>query len=132
MQQFLLLYNFNARYKKNDEKGGFFMKKLVVKAVVSLSVLLFTIGVGTTVAQATIARPHPTYYDTWNYGRSGNHGWSYYYLQAPVRLGSSSAVKNMFGRVKARSAANYGWARADATKAWNDVRLDAFYGWYAF
>lgn len=38
----------------------------------------------------------------------------------------------MFGRVKARSAANYGWARADATKAWNDVRLDAFYGWYAF
>lgn len=108
------------------------MKNLKQKIILLFGLtLLIGIG-GATKSEATIAYPHPTYADEWNYGTSGNHGWSYYYLKANVRLGSSSAVKNMFGTLKDSDSKNYGQARSDATKSWNDVRLDAFYGWYSF
>jgi hypothetical protein len=117
---------------QTEYKGGYFMKKVISKIIVFLGVLLFSVGAGGVAVQAAIAHPHPTYKDTWNYGTSGNHGWSYYYLEASVRLGSSATVKNIFGTVKVSKTKDYGWAKADATKSWNDLRLDAFYGWYWF
>ncbi|MGK0552563.1 bacteriocin, lactococcin 972 family protein [Enterococcus faecalis] len=108
------------------------MKKLFTKAIITLSIFLFSVGISATIVQAATAHPHPTYKDTWTYGTNDKHGWSYYYLEAPVRLGSASSVRNIFGTVKDSARANYGWARSDATKKWNDVRLSAFYGWYSF
>lgn len=118
------------RYKKIGDV--LIMKKVRVKVILFLTMLVATVGIGGIAVNATIAHPHPSYKDTWDYGTSGNYGWSHYYLEAPVRLGSASSVKNIFGTVKDSRRANYGWARSDANKSWNDVRLDSFYGWYSF
>lgn len=106
------------------------MKK--TKYLLFLLMLLTFFVSNTKEAEATKANPHPVYQDEWDYGVSGNHGHSYYYLMAPVRLGSASAVKNFYGVLKDNDASNYGWARSDATKSWYDSRLNAYYDWYWF
>jgi len=113
-------------------EGVFFLKSLKVRIILLFGAVLIFSGFGAIKSEATIAHPHEVYADSWNYGTNGNHGWSYYYLAANVRLGSSSSVKNIYGTYKASDSKNYGEARSDATKSWNDVRLSSFYGWYNF
>lgn len=73
------------------------LKKTLVLTVAAASLL----GVGaltSTNASASFAQPHPKYLDYWYYGTNSN-GWAYseYYLSAPVRLGSSSSVTDIWG-----------------------------------
>lgn len=108
------------------------MKNLKGKVILLFGLTLLLCVGGATKSEATTAYPHPYYWDEWNYGTSGNFGWSYYSLKANVRVGSTSAIKNMRGTLKASARRDYGEARSEATKAWNDFRLDAFCGWYNF
>ncbi|MBU7543539.1 bacteriocin, lactococcin 972 family protein [Weissella cibaria] len=108
------------------------MSKFLRGAVLLSAVATIGGGAIAETESAATQHPHPTYKDTWNYGTNGNHWWSYYFLEAPVRLGSSSSVKNTWGTTKAHAQANYGWVNSDATKDWNDGTLNANYGWYNF
>jgi hypothetical protein len=53
-------------------------------------------------------------------------------LEAPIRLGSESRVKDFWGNEHSHARANYGWARSGAQKHPTWIRADAFYGWYNF
>jgi hypothetical protein len=109
------------------------MKKLwFKKSVLVVAMFGVVLAFAEPVVHAATQHPHPYYKDTWHYGTNGKHGWSHYYLEAPVRLGSASSVKNIYGFVKSQKTSNYGWARSDAKKNPWDLRLDAFYGWYEF
>lgn len=108
------------------------LKKTLVLTVAAASLL----GVGaltSTNASASFAQPYPKYLDYWYYGTNSN-GWAYseYYLSAPVRLGSSSSVTDIWGNVKSSAKANYGYANSGAYKQVWWVRADAHYGWYNF
>ncbi|KIS13360.1 hypothetical protein AT48_00192 [Streptococcus equi subsp. zooepidemicus SzAM60] len=71
--------------------------------------------------------------NTWRSGiTSDNWAYSNYFLEAPIRLGSSASVTDFWGNVKSRDSQNYGWARAGAKKQWSWVQAKSFYGWYNF
>ncbi|HFI0635402.1 TPA: bacteriocin, lactococcin 972 family protein [Streptococcus suis] len=108
------------------------MKRLLT-CLVATSVVATGLLVGSNSVKAETRHPHPTYADTWNFGVT-NDGWAYshYYLEAPVRLGSSATVTDFWGNVKSYKAANYGWAIAGAKKNWDWIQAKAYYGWYWF
>ncbi|MDR0920995.1 MAG: bacteriocin, lactococcin 972 family protein [Lactobacillales bacterium] len=107
---------------KNSISKGFLTTGLLVSFIVP-----------TIMASATTEHPHPTYLDNWNYGvTSDNWAYSDYYLEAPIRLGSSSSVTDIFGKVKDFDKQDYGWAKSGAKKTISWVRANCYYGWYNF
>ncbi|WKY78480.1 hypothetical protein PH197_04255 [Leuconostoc lactis] len=103
------------------------MKKYV--KVATIGAVLFT-GVGAISANTSHPAPNPLI-DIWNYGTSGNYGWSNYYIQTS-NYGSQSAVRNIYGITLDTTKNNYGWANSSANKSWYDVRIDAFWSYYRF
>lgn len=108
------------------------MKK-TIKIFLACLTILSAVSFSGIMVSAETRHPHPTYKDTWNFGVTPD-GWAYshYYLEAPINLGSSASVTDVFGRIKSSARADYGWAYAGAKKEWSWVRAQAYYGWYEF
>ncbi|HEL1074941.1 bacteriocin, lactococcin 972 family protein [Streptococcus equi] len=107
--------------------------KRSVKWFMSLGLVGAFVVAGISNVNAETRHPHPKYKDTWEFGiTSDNWAYSNYFLEAPIRLGSSASVTDFWGNVKSRDSQNYGWARAGAKKQWSWVQAKSFYGWYNF
>jgi 2-keto-3-deoxy-6-phosphogluconate aldolase len=108
------------------------MKKVLFVGLVCVGFFSSVVFGGKSV-EAAVAYPHPHYKDTWEYGvTKSNYAYSYYYLEAPVRLGSYTSVTDAYGNVKSRARSNYGWARAGAQKQWYLLVANSYYDWYNF
>ncbi|GFH43045.1 hypothetical protein Hs30E_15960 [Lactococcus hodotermopsidis] len=106
------------------------MKKIILSAGIFLA-----LAGGAVTAAATTSHPAPDpIVDTWKYGSDGTTDYSHYYVETNP-YGSFAVLysKNWPNKAVAADQKNYGWAKADAKRAWNDPNgFTAKCAYYAF